>query len=95
MAATKPRSGRATAPLKVDAETDELITDGAHFLGMTKKDLVSEAVRAYLESRREEMRQVMLEKLRRLDGTATSSVSLLTGIPAEDIERLGGISEDT
>jgi hypothetical protein len=81
--------------LKVDAETDELITDGAHFLGMTKKDLVSEAVRAYLESRREEMRQVMLEKLRRLDGTATSSVSLLTGIPAEDIERLGGISEDT
>lgn len=33
------------APLKVDPETDELISQGAHFLGMTKKDLVAEAVR--------------------------------------------------
>lgn len=94
MAATKPRSGAATAPLKVDAETDELITDGAHFLGLTKKGLVDKAVRAYLESRRAEIRQAMLEKLRRLDGSATSSVSLLTGVPAEEIERLGGIGED-
>ncbi|GAA1886202.1 hypothetical protein GCM10009736_62770 [Actinomadura bangladeshensis] len=46
-------------------------------------------------SRREEMRQAMLDKLRELDGSTTSSVSLLTDIPAEDIERLGGISEDT
>ncbi|WP_202125842.1 hypothetical protein [Actinomadura physcomitrii] len=95
MAAAKPTAGRAAAPLKVDLDTDELITDGAHFLGMTKKDLVGEAVRAYLASRREEMRQAMLDKLRKLDGSAASSVSLLTDIPAEDIERLGGISEDT
>jgi hypothetical protein len=95
VAVTKPTAGRASAPLKVDRDTDELITDGAHFLGMTKKDLVGEAVRAYLASRREEMRQAMLDKLRRLDGSAASSVSLLTDIPAEDIERLGGINEDT
>ena len=95
MAVTKPTAGRVSAPLKVDPDTDELITDGAHFLGMTKKDLVGEAVRAYLASRREEMRQAMLDKLRKLDGSATSSVALLTDIPAEDIERLGGISEDT
>jgi hypothetical protein len=62
---------------------------------MTKKDLVGEAVRAYLASRREEMRQSMLDKLRRLDGSTASSVALLTDITAEDIERLGGISEDT
>ncbi|MEV0663979.1 DUF397 domain-containing protein [Actinomadura luteofluorescens] len=50
---------------------------------------------SHLASRREETRQAMLDKLRKLDGSAASSVSLLTDIPAEDVERLGGISEDT
>lgn len=54
-----------------------------------------ETLRAHLESRRMEMRQAMLDKLRKLDGSTTSSVSLLTDIPAEDVERLGGVSEDT
>lgn len=45
-----------------------------------------EAARAYPSPRREEMRQAMLDKLRKLDGSTTSSVSLLTDIPAEDIE---------
>jgi hypothetical protein len=94
MAAAKEKAPRTTAPLKVDLDVDELIADGAHFLGMTKKDLVGEAVRAYLESRRAEMRQAMLAKLRRLDGSVSSSVSLLTGISQEDIERLGGVRED-
>jgi hypothetical protein len=85
---------RSTAPLKVDAETDELITDGAHFLGMTKKDLVGEAVRVYLELRKAEMREAMLAKLRKLDGSIASSASLLTGISPEDIDRLGGINEE-
>ncbi|URM95137.1 hypothetical protein LUW76_12885 [Actinomadura madurae] len=52
-----------------------------------------QAVRAYLASRREEMRQA-IDKLRKLDGSTTSSLSLLTDIRVEDIERLGGISED-
>jgi hypothetical protein len=85
---------RSTAPLKVDAEVDELITDGAHFLGMTKKDLVGEAVRVYLELRRAEMREAMLAKLRKLDGSVKSSVALLTGMSPEDIDRLGGINEE-
>ncbi|MGP4030348.1 hypothetical protein [Actinomadura sp. 3N407] len=42
-----------------------------------------------------EMRQAMLNKLCKLDGSTISSVSFLTDIPAEDVERLGGISEDT
>ena len=87
-------AARSTAPLKVDAEVDELITDGAHFLGMTKKDLVGEAVRVYLELRKAEMREAMLAKLRKLDGSVTSSVALLTGISPEDIDRLGGINEE-
>lgn len=73
--------GRQTPPLRVDAKTVELITG-----------LESEAV---LESRRKEMCQTMLEKLRGLDGSVTSSVSMLTGVPAEDIERLGGVGEES
>ena len=43
------------APLKVDPEIDELISLGAHFLGLTKKDLVAEAVKDYLAARRQEI----------------------------------------
>jgi hypothetical protein len=73
----------------VDIAVDELIADGAHFLGMTKKDLVAAAVQMYLETRREEMRVGMLEKLRKLDGSVVSSVSLLTGLSTQEIEELG------
>jgi hypothetical protein len=90
----KTVAARSTAPLKVDSAVDELITDGAHFLGMTKKDLVGEAVRVYLELRRTELREAMLAKLSRLDGSLKSSVSLLTGFSPEDIDRLGGIGEE-
>lgn len=88
------RATRTTAPLKVDAAIDELIADGAHFLGMTKKDLVAKAVRTYLEIRREEVRASMLEKMRKLDGSVESSVSLLTGMSPERIKELGGVGED-
>lgn len=37
----------------------------------------------------------MLDHPRNLDGSSTSSVSLLTDTPTEDIKRLGGISEET
>jgi hypothetical protein len=84
---------RSTAPLKVDAAVDELIADGAHFLNMTKKGLVAAAVGMYLEARREEIRVAMLEKLRKLDGSVTASVSLLTGLSPQQIEDLGGIGE--
>jgi hypothetical protein len=88
------RAARTTAPLKVDAAVDELIADGAHFLGMTKKDLVAAAVRTYLEIRREEVRASMVEKMRKLDGSVDSSVSLLTGLSPERIRELGGVGED-
>ena len=84
---------RTTAPLKVDVATDDLITDGAHFLNMTKKDLVAAAVRMYLEARREEMRQVMLEKMARLDGSTEADIAMLTGVSREKIRELGGTGE--
>ncbi|MEV0226720.1 hypothetical protein [Streptomyces sp. NPDC050704] len=88
---SKPRTA---APLKVDIDTDQLITQGAHFLGVTKKELVADAVRMFIEHRREEIRQGMAESMRVLDGTTKARIALLTGIPAEDIDRLGGVGEE-
>jgi hypothetical protein len=97
MAATtnKPvKSARTTAPLKVDPEVDQLISDGAHFLGLTKKDLVAEAVRVYLEIRREEVRAKMMESMRKLDGSNIARVALITGLSPEQINAVGGVRED-
>ncbi len=86
-------STRRQAPLKVDPDVDELISQGAHFLGLTKKDLVAEAVRDYLAARREEIHRRMSEAVRLLDGTTKARVALLTGTAPEEIDRLGGIDE--
>lgn len=57
----------------MDLETDQLITEGAHFLSVTKKDLVADAVRMYIEHRREEIRRGMAESMRVLDGATPES----------------------
>ncbi|AEH11043.1 hypothetical protein FsymDg_3766 [Candidatus Protofrankia datiscae] len=76
------------------SEADRLISDEAHFLGMTKKDLVAEAVRVYLEIRREEIRARMREVMALLDGTNRSRLALLTGLTPEQIDAVGGIGEN-
>ncbi|WP_067805826.1 type II toxin-antitoxin system TacA family antitoxin [Actinomadura formosensis] len=81
------------APLKIDPATDELITQAAHFLGMTKKDFVAEAAKTYLRQRHEEVRQGMIESMKVLDGSLTSSVAALTGLSPERIEQLGGVGD--
>lgn len=81
------------SPLKVDPETDKLISQGAHFLGLTKKDLVAEAVRAYLEQRREDLRLGMVEAISVLDGSLKADVMMLTGLSADDIDAVGGADE--
>ncbi|MFI6942036.1 hypothetical protein ACIBI4_22420 [Streptomyces sp. NPDC050418] len=91
-ASAKPRT---SAPLKVDLETDQLITQGAHFLGVTKKDLVADAVRMYIKHQREEIRRGMAESMRVLDGTTKARVALLTEISPEDLDRLGGLGEQS
>ena len=50
--------------VKVSPEGDRLITSGAHYLHMTKKDLVEAAVAFYLDARREEMQAGMRELAR-------------------------------
>lgn len=85
---------RRQAPLKVDPAVDELISSGANFLGITKKDLVAEAVRFYLDVRREEMRQRMRNLMTELDGTRASRVALLAGLSREQLDEIGGVRED-
>ncbi|WP_322749702.1 MULTISPECIES: hypothetical protein [unclassified Frankia] len=84
---------RRQAPLKIDPATDELISQAAHFLGISKKDLVAEAVRAYLEQRRAEIRRGMVESMKVLDGSLTASVAALAGLSPERIEQLGGAGD--
>jgi hypothetical protein len=84
---------RRQAPLKIDPATDELISQAAHFLGMSKKDFVTEAVKAYLEQRREQVRSGMIEAMRVLDGSLTASVAAVTGLSPERIEQLGGVGD--
>ncbi|GGL08288.1 hypothetical protein [Planomonospora parontospora] len=88
-----PNSAKRQSPLKVDPATDELISQGAHFLGMTKKDLVATAVRVYMEQQREHIRRGMIESMKVLDGSLSSSVSLLTGLSPERINELGGTGD--
>lgn len=93
MTSTVTSPARRQSPLKVDPETDELISHAAHFLGMTKKDFVAEATRAYLEQRREEIRRGMVDSMKVLDGSLTASVSLLTGLSPDRLEELGGVGD--
>ena len=86
-------TSRRQAPLKVDPAVDEMISSGANFLGMTKKDLVAEAVQFYLDARREEMRQRMQSLMRQLDGTRASRVALLAGLSREELDAAGGVDE--
>jgi len=79
------------SPVKVDAATDRLISDAAHFLGRTKKDVVSDAIREYVEAHRDELNDAIKQSLSRLDGSTASAVSLLTGMDADELDELGGL----
>lgn len=83
----------ALAPIKIESETDQLISHAAHFLGTTKKQIVDDAVRAYVESHRAEINDGIRAALSQLDGTNASAISLLTGLSASRLEDLGGIPE--
>ena len=79
------------SPVKVDATTDRLISDAAHFLGRTKKDIVSDAIREYVDAHRDELNAAIQQSLSRLDGSTASAVSLLTGMDADELAELGGL----
>jgi predicted transcriptional regulator len=87
-------TSRAT-PIKVDEDTDRLISHAAHFLDQTKKDVVDAAVREYIENHREEINEGVRAALTQLDGSTASAVSLLTGFDAAKIAKLGGIKGES
>lgn len=82
-----------TAPIKVDLETDRLISHTAHFLGHSKKDVVDVAVREYVENHRADIQAGVTEALHQLNGTTPSAVSLLTGLSTAELDALGGVPE--
>lgn len=81
----------ATAPIKVDLATDELVSQAAHFLSRSKKDIVDAAVREYVDAHRDEINAVVSAALGQLNGTDAAAVSLMTGLSAEEIDDLGGL----
>lgn len=83
----------ASAPIKVDIDTDQLISHAAHFLGKAKKDVVDIAVREYIHAHRNEINEGVRAALRQLDGTAESAVLLLTGVPADQLDQYGGMPD--
>jgi predicted nucleotidyltransferase len=42
-------------PIKIDPATDRLVSDAAHLLGRTKKDIVTTAVHEFIDAHREEL----------------------------------------
>lgn len=83
----------ASAPIKVDIETDRLVSHAAHFLGKPKKDVVDAAVREYIDAHRDEINEGVRAAMRELDGSTASAITLLTGLSAERLEELGGLPE--
>ncbi len=82
-----------SVPIKVDIRTDQLVSHAAHFLGKAKKDVVDAAVREYIHAHRDEINEGVRAALRQLDGSAESAVSLLTGVPVDQLDQYGGMPE--
>jgi hypothetical protein len=87
--------GPRQVAVKVSPEGDKLITSGAHYLHMSKKDLVEAAVAFYLDARREEMQAGMRELLSELDGSRAARVAMLAGMTREELDSVGGVTEDS
>ncbi|MDJ0460037.1 type II toxin-antitoxin system VapB family antitoxin [Arthrobacter sp. NQ7] len=80
-------------PIKVDQQTDRLISHAAHFFGKTKKAVVDEAMRQYIESHRSELAAAIKDAMTQLDGSNASVVSMMTGLSPEELDELGGVPE--
>jgi len=81
----------ATAPIKIDIETDELVSHAAHFMSRSKKDVVDAAVREYIDAHRDEINAGVKAALGKLNGTDGAAVAMMTGLSAEELDDLGGL----
>lgn len=84
----------ATTPVKVSAETDQLLTEASHYLARSKKDIVDAAVRDYVEANRDQINAGVRVSLARLDGSLASVVSELTGLSRAELDELGGVPSE-
>jgi hypothetical protein len=85
----------ALAPIKVEAETDQLVSHAAHFLGRSKKDVVDVAVREYIDNHRDELNAAVQSALRQFDGSLAGTVALVTGYSKAQLDELGGVPSDS
>jgi hypothetical protein len=83
----------SVSPIKVDASTDRMIADAAHFLGRTKKDIVDVAVRDYVDAHRDEINDAIRGSIARLDGSRAATVAEITGLTRDELNDLGGVPE--
>src|SRR5680860_378494 len=81
----------ATAPIKVDIAADELVSQAAHFMSRSKKDVVDAAVREYIDAHRDEINAGIEAALGQLNGSDAAAVSLMTGFGADELDDLGGL----
>lgn len=59
-------------PIKIDPATDRLVADAAHVLGRTKKDIVTAAVREFIDTHRAELTAGVTETAERLSTGAAA-----------------------
>ena len=64
----------ALAPIKVSKETDALVSHTAHFLTKSKKSVVEDAVREYIDNHRDEINGAVRDALAQLDFGAAGDV---------------------
>ncbi|WP_410650641.1 hypothetical protein [Amycolatopsis sp. cmx-4-54] len=81
----------ATAPIKIDAATDELVSHVAHFMSRSKKDIVDAAVREYIDAHRDEINAGIKAALGQLNGSDSAAISLMTGLSGDELDELGGM----
>lgn len=81
----------ATAPIKVDIATDELVSHAAHFMSRSKKDVVDAAVREYIDAHRDEINAGVKGALGLLNGTDAAAVSMMAGLSADELDDVGGL----
>lgn len=80
-----------TAPIKVSESTDNLISHTAHFMAVSKKSVVEQAIVEFVANHRDEINGGVRDALSMLDGSTASAVSLLSGLTEDEIEDLGGL----
>ena len=76
-----------TSPIRVDQDTDDRITHAARLMGVSKKKLVAEAVRAYVEQKAPELNEGMRHVAELL---APSSIV----VSPSTLSRVAGLIED-